>query len=103
MTKTITSENLNETLNSTDVVVVDFWAPWCGPCRTLGPIVDSVAESVGEVTIGKVNVDENQELANTYSIRSIPAILFFKNGELVDRNIGLISEKNLKEKINKLK
>jgi thioredoxin 1 len=98
----ITDSNLEE-LTQTGLSVVDFWAPWCGPCRMLAPVIDSLSENNEDVTIGKINVDENQDSAVKYGIRGIPAVLFFKDGELVDRLVGTHSANVYQEKINSLK
>ncbi|MDR1452098.1 MAG: thioredoxin [Helicobacteraceae bacterium] len=85
------------------VSVVDFWAPWCGPCRMVAPTIEELAKTYeGKVTIGKVNVDENQELATRFSVRSIPTILFFKEGVQVDSILGLQPKQKFEEKINAL-
>ena len=85
------------------LMVIDFWATWCGPCRMISPIVDELAEKYSDrVIIGKCNVDENPDLPAQYSIRNIPALLFFKNGELVDRSVGAIPKNELEEKIKSL-
>ena len=87
--KVLNKENFEENvLKNEGSVVVDFWAPWCGPCRMLSPVVDQVAEEVEEVSFGKVNVDEEKELASRYGIMSIPALVLFKNGEAVSSMIG---------------
>lgn len=89
-----------EALESKGLTVVDFFAPWCGPCKMMGPIVEKLAkEYEGKAKIGKLNVDENQEMSSKYEIQSIPTILFFKDGELVDRVSSFQSEEQLKEKI----
>lgn len=89
MVKTVTDANLNETLAAGKPVVLDFWAPWCGPCRMVSPVVDELAEEFdGQIVTGKVNVDDNDEAAAAFGIMSIPTILFFKNGELVNRHVG---------------
>ncbi len=87
--KHITSGNFDETIAS-GTVLVDFWAEWCGPCKMLGPILDEIADEIGDkAVIGKVNVDEAQDVAAKFKVRSIPAIFIFKDGELVNQLIGL--------------
>ena len=96
-----TDDNFQESALETDsLVVADFWAVWCGPCKMIAPIIDEMAEEYkGSVVIGKVDVDNNPQVASKYSIRSIPTILFIKNGEIVDKHVGVISKQALKEKI----
>ena len=83
-----------------ELTVVDFWAPWCGPCRMVGPIVNDLAQELhGKIVFGKLNVDENHMTSSKYGIMSIPTLLVFKNGNLVDRIIGAMPKEMLKEKL----
>lgn len=87
-------------LNSADLVVVDFWAEWCAPCRMIAPIMEKVAEEVkGKAVVCKLNVDENRKTAQAYGITAIPTTLFFKEGKVVDRIVGLDSKETIKKKI----
>lgn len=86
---TVTAENFQqEVLESEKTVIVDFWAPWCGPCRNLSPAIDEIAEERTDIKVGKVNVDENKEFARQFKVMAIPTVLVFRNGEEVNRSVG---------------
>lgn len=96
-----TDANFKDTVLEKDgVAVVDFWAEWCGPCRMIGPIIEELSKEYdGKATIGKVNVDHNPEISMKYGIRSIPTVLVLKNGEIVDKQVGVTTKKVLTDKI----
>lgn len=99
----ITDATFEELLKSDKPLVIDFWAEWCGPCRMVGPIIDELATQYeGKVIIGKVDVDNNDEITSKYGIRNIPTILFIKNGEVVDKQVGAAQKSALVEKIENL-
>ena len=101
MAKVATNTNFQELLQDNKLVVVDFWATWCGPCRMLSPILDEVEEEMADkISVVKVNVDDADQIAMQYRIMSIPTLLFFKNGQLVDKTVGAMSKNVLVEKIN---
>lgn len=105
MSLKITDENFNEVLNSNECTVVDFSAAWCGPCKALAPIVDELSgEYDGRVAVGKIDIEESPEATENYGIRSVPTILFFKNGELVKdmKVVGMSNKKALVEKFDAL-
>ncbi|NOT37323.1 MAG: thioredoxin [Saprospiraceae bacterium] len=99
-----TDTNFKETaLAESGVSVVDFWAEWCGPCRLVAPIIDELSsEYTGKATIGKLNVDHNPEVSMQFGVRSIPTILFIKNGQVVDKHVGTATKATLKQKIDSL-
>ena len=95
----ITNENFESLKNGQQPLVVDFWATWCGPCRMISPIISELAKEYdGKITVGKCDVEENEDLAADFGIRNIPTILFFKNGEVVDKLIGAQSKAKFEEK-----
>jgi len=104
MAVTINDDNFGElVLNSDKPAMIDFWAEWCGPCRVIAPYVEQIAvEYDGRAVVGKVNVEQSPEIANTYGIRNIPTLLFFKDGELVDKHVGATNKAVLTGKLNAL-
>lgn len=102
----VTSQNFDtEVLQSDKVVLVDFWAEWCGPCKILGPVIEEIAEEMKDsdaVKIAKLDVDENSDIAQQYGIQGIPTMKFFKNGEVVDEIIGLHPKEVIVNKLNEL-
>ena len=85
------------------VAVIDFMATWCGPCKQMAPIVEKIGAEQTDIIVGKIDVDESQEIAQKYNVLSIPTIIIFKDGEAIDQFIGIVQEKKLLEKINSLK
>lgn len=93
---TITKENFeSEVLKSEKPVLVDFWAAWCGPCKMVSPVIDEIAEERDDILVGKINIDEQSELAQKYGVMSIPTMIVFKNGEVANKNVGAIPKENI--------
>ena len=96
-----TNTSFDSLLEDQKLVIVDFWATWCGPCRMLSPLLDEIEEEMSDkITVVKVNVDDADEIAMRYRIMSIPTLLFFKNGQVVDKTVGAMPKSTLVEKIN---
>jgi len=103
MEAVVTNTNFQDILQDTKPVLVDFWATWCGPCRALSPIVDQIAEEyAGKITVAKCNVDDADEIASQFRIMSIPTLVYFKNGEVVTRSVGLVSKDDIKSVIDSM-
>ena len=103
MEKIITNTNVEEILSSPQPVLVDFWATWCGPCRVLSPTVDDIAaEFEGRAVIAKCNVDDCEDVAVQYGIRNIPTLIFFKDGQPVDRMVGIVPKEEIAAKLESL-
>ena len=103
MAKVVTNSNLSEFLDRKQPVLIDFWAAWCGPCRMLSPTVDEIADEYeGKAVVAKCNVDDAEDVAMQFRIRNIPTLLFFKNGELVDRFVGVVSKQEIASKLDSL-
>jgi len=98
---TITDADMDEAVKKYDTIVVDCWAPWCGPCKMVGPIIEELAKEMqGKIVFGKLNVDENPATSTKHQIMSIPTMLVFKNGELIDRFVGAMPKDVLKQKLD---
>ncbi|MEM2083885.1 MAG: thioredoxin [Nitrososphaerota archaeon] len=99
----INNENFNENLQKYNNLIIDFWAEWCAPCKAIAPIIEELAkEYAGKIVFGKINVDENQEIAAKFFIMSIPTLIFFKNGKEVNRIIGLVPKEIINKEIEKI-
>ncbi|MBO8473232.1 MAG: thioredoxin [Bacteroidetes bacterium] len=103
MALAVNDSNFNEVISGGKLVMVDFWATWCGPCRMLSPVVDEISQEMGDkIVVAKCNVDECDSTPVDYGIRNIPALLFFKDGKVVDRLVGAVPKATIIEKINSL-
>ena len=99
----ITDSNFNDVISKNKTVLVDFWAEWCGPCRMIGPLINEMSkEYEGKALIGKVNVDQNANVSAQFGVRSIPTVLFIKNGEVVDKSVGAVPKSTLESKLKAL-
>jgi len=92
MVKELTPENFQDSIDSSDISVLDFWAPWCGPCKQMGPVLDRFAKDNPTINVFKVNVEDHRELAKSYSVRSIPSVFYLKNGEIINQTVGFVDE-----------
>ena len=97
---TVTDQNFSDTQKKNPKLIIDCWAPWCGPCRMIGPIVDALAgQYAGKVAFGKLNIDENQDTATKLDIMAIPTLIFYKDGKMVDRIVGAVTKQSIEKTI----
>ena len=102
-TTTVTRDNFEETVSSNEIVLVDFWAPWCGPCRQFGPVFEKVSEANPDIVFAKVNTEEQPELAGEFSIMSIPTLMAFRNGIILYSQPGALPQGSLEELVQKVR
>ncbi len=98
----VTDKTFEDFIDSNEVVVLDCWAAWCGPCRMLTPIIEQLAKERSDVVFGKLNVDHNRQIPMKYGIMSIPTLLYFKNGQLVDKTLGALPRARIEEKLDNI-
>jgi len=99
----ITDANFAEIVDAKDITVIDFFAEWCGPCKMLTPVIENIAKNNNDITVGKIDIDANRTITNQYGIRSVPTIVFMKNGILADKLVGVKSIHEIQAKIDSLK
>ena len=99
MTIKVTNKEFNEIINKKETTIIDFYADWCGPCRALAPVLEEISEMDNNIVIGKVNVDNERELANLYNVRSIPTMVIFKGGKEIERMVGFLAKEEILKKI----
>jgi len=99
--KELTEENFQKAIGSDQPILVDFWAPWCGPCQMMGPVVDEIAEEAKDFSVGKLNIDDNPEVASKFNVMSIPTFLIFKKGKVVEQLVGTMPKEVIIEGIKK--
>ena len=100
MSLKVTNKEFNEIISSENITLIDFYADWCGPCKALSPIIDEIADEATNVTVGKVNVDTERDLALKYNVRSIPTMVIFKGGKEIERMVGFLPKEEILAKIN---
>ena len=100
MSLKVTNKEFNEIISSENITLIDFYADWCGPCKALSPIIDEIANEATNVTVGKVNVDTERDLALKYNVRSIPTMVIFKGGKEIERMVGFLPKEEILAKIN---
>jgi thioredoxin 1 len=99
--KKLDKNNFKETIDGDNYILVDFWAEWCGPCKMIAPVLEEISNERTDVAIAKLNVDDNQEIALTYGVQSIPTMILFKNGKVVDKLIGALPKEKINQFLNK--
>jgi thioredoxin 1 len=102
MAKELNESNFDENIKE-GIAIVDYWAPWCGPCKAMAPLIDKIATNNPDILVAKVDIDQSPHLAQKYNVLSIPTIIFYKNGNPVHQTVGVVSEKAILEKINSLR